>query len=44
MQFNPGNSMLRVKSLPSVAVPFKNQYFMVNNSVPSSTVGAYGPR
>jgi hypothetical protein len=44
MQFNPGNPMLRVQSLPSVAVPFKNQYFMVNNSVPSSTVGAYGPR
>ncbi|CAM0874280.1 unnamed protein product [Alopecurus aequalis] len=45
-QFNPGNPILRVQSLPSVAggVPFNNQYFMMNNSVPSYTVGVYGPR
>ncbi|XP_047073884.1 protein TIFY 6a-like [Lolium rigidum] len=47
MQLNPGNPMLRVQSLPSVAagaVPFKNQYLMMNSPVPSSTVGVYGPR
>jgi len=46
MQFNPGNPMLRVQTLPSVAggVQFKNPYLMMNNPVPSSTVGVYGPR
>ncbi|KAM3039844.1 hypothetical protein ACUV84_022822 [Puccinellia chinampoensis] len=46
VQFNPGNPMHRVQSFPTVAggVPFKNQYFMMNNSVPNSTVGVYGPR
>ncbi|KAM0905759.1 hypothetical protein ACQ4PT_017189 [Festuca glaucescens] len=47
LQFNPGNPMLRVQSLPSVAagaVPFKNQYLMMNSPVPSSTLGVYGPR
>ncbi|KAM0905912.1 hypothetical protein ACQ4PT_016946 [Festuca glaucescens] len=47
-QLNPGNHpMLRVQSLPSVAagaVPFKNQYLMMNSPVPSSTVGVYAPR
>ena len=46
MQFNPGNPMHRVQSFPTVAggVPFKNQYFMMNNSVPNSIVGVYGAR
>ncbi|KAK1607824.1 hypothetical protein QYE76_031497 [Lolium multiflorum] len=49
MQLNQGNhSVLRVQSLPSVAaagaVPFKNQYLMMNSPVASSTVGVYGPR
>jgi hypothetical protein len=49
MQLNQGNHpVLRVQSLPSVAaagaVPFKNQYLMMNSPVPSSTVGVYGPR
>lgn len=46
MQFNPGNPMLRVQSLPSVAggIPFNSQYLMMGAPVPSSTVGVYGPR
>jgi jasmonate ZIM domain-containing protein len=43
---NPGNPILRVQSLPSVAGggTFKNQCFNMSNAVAGSTVGLYGPR